>query len=122
MDCFEGFRIDWRSLILSLTSSFAVSYANVGTYEFKKVTTVRTPISPPSVLTAFKSRPFCAEIPGTMPVFRDCEQAYRTAENGLFDSEGRAAVAFLRRANAQSGFKHGIRRMQRDHKPGFRPS
>jgi hypothetical protein len=36
MDCFERFSIELRPLILWLTSSFAESYDNVATYEFKK--------------------------------------------------------------------------------------
>src|ERR1700683_1535687 len=56
MDCFEGFSTDLCPLILWLTSSFAVSYANVATYEFKKVTRVRIPLPPPP-------RPNCREIP-----------------------------------------------------------
>jgi hypothetical protein len=47
-----------------------------------------------------------------MPVFRDCSQTNRTAENGLLGSEGGTVLVFLRRAYAQSGFKQSIRRMQ----------
>jgi hypothetical protein len=50
--------------------------------------------------------------------FRNIVFTKRTAENGLPDTEGSTVLAFLWRAHAQSGFKEGIRRMQRDQKPG----
>jgi hypothetical protein len=60
MDCFERFSIDLRPLILWLTSSFAESYDNVATYEFKKVTRVRIPISSPRSLDCREFSPSIA--------------------------------------------------------------
>jgi hypothetical protein len=43
-----------------------------------------------------------------MPVFRDCWQSNRTAENGLLGSKGATVLAFLWRAHAQSSFRRSI--------------
>ena len=51
-----------------------------------------------------------------MPIFRDSSSTNRTAENGLLGGEGDFVPAFLWRANSQSDFKQGIRRMQCDQK------
>jgi len=68
----------------------------------------------------------CREIPlvldrntRTMPVFRDYSQTNRTPENGLLGIECGVVLDFLQEAHAQSGFTEGIRRMQRDDKPGL---
>jgi hypothetical protein len=49
-------------------------------------------------------------------VFRNIAAAKRTGENGLIGSNGANLQAFLRRAQAQSGFSESIGRMHRDHK------
>jgi hypothetical protein len=55
-----------------------------------------------------------------MLAFRDCALTNRTAENGPFGMECGIALAFLRKAHSQSGFKKGIRRMECDQKPEIR--
>jgi hypothetical protein len=56
-----------------------------------------------------------------MPVFRDYSQTNRTTENALLLIECRNILAFLQRANVQSGFEQGVKRMQCDQKVRFRP-
>jgi hypothetical protein len=93
-------------VILRLTYSFAASYDNVGTYEFKKVTRVRIPISPPRSLNCGEIQRLFIRNTQKMPVFRDYSQANRTAENGLVGSEAAVFPAFLQRAIVQSGFNN----------------
>jgi len=45
----------------------------------------------------------------------------RTGENGVLGVEWRRRPGFLRRAQAQSGFEEGMRRMQCDHSARMRP-
>jgi hypothetical protein len=52
-----------------------------------------------------------------MPVFRDYSLANWTTENGLLAIECGGVLAFLQKAQTQSGFKKGSRRMQCDQKP-----
>jgi len=91
-------------------------------YGLTPVPRVRIPPSPPRSLD-------CREIPlasrrntRIMPVFRDLWQTNRTAENGLISGKGATVLAFLWRAQAQSGFNASIRRMQCDQRPASRPS
>jgi hypothetical protein len=65
--------------------------------------------SPPRSLERRERQLFCRRNTRKVPVFRDYSETNRIAENGLLDSEGAIAIAFLRRAHAQSGFKHGAR-------------
>ncbi len=105
MDCFLDFASSCAPLILWLTSSFAANYANVGTYEFKKVTKVRIALAPPRSLDCRENSLARRRNTRIMPVFRDYWQTNRTAENGLLGSKGATVLAFLWRAHAQSGFQ-----------------
>jgi hypothetical protein len=75
-------------VILWLTSSFAASYDNVGTYEFKKVTKVRIAVAPPASLNSRETAPPFPSKYAKDAHFRDSSSANRTAENGLLGSEG----------------------------------
>jgi hypothetical protein len=73
------------------------------------------------VLTTEKFRRPIPRNTRNMPSFRNSFSINRTAENGLLGGEGDFVPAFLWRANSQSGFKEGVRRMQCDQKAWIRP-
>jgi hypothetical protein len=85
-------------------------------YGLTPVPRVRIHPSPPRSLAAENFRSFASRNTRTTPVFRDYPQTNRTAENGLLGFECSNVVAFLRKANAQSGFEEDRRRTQCDQK------
>ena len=70
-DCSSWILATCYPLILWLTSSWAASYANVGTGEFEKVTKIRVAHSPPFSLDCRVIALVFHQNTRIMPVFRD---------------------------------------------------
>ena len=72
-----------------------------------------------AVWTAEKFRRPLLRNTRTVPDFRDISSRTWTGENALLGSEGDTVLVSLWRLHAQSGFREGLRRMERDQKLGI---
>src|SRR5205807_2383635 len=89
-------------------------------YGLTPVPRVRIPPSPPRSLDCGESWPFFLRNTRKLPVFRDIRKQTGLERTDCSTAKAVTVSAFLWKAHAQSGFKHGIRR-QCDHKQVFGP-